>query len=149
MLLGIDPGVTTGFCTVVLGFKYVVWQADTGPGHLSNVWDLLEELQPDEIVYEDFKQRPGLMKAELHSVQVIGVVELWAERFIASKSPIVGKYLPADCKAFWTNDKIKRLGVYTAGVPHGTDAQRVCMKHQGKDPEWFDEAIRKLSPPAR
>lgn len=129
-----------------------MWQTETGPGSLSNVWDTLEELQPDEIVYEDFKHRPNLMKAELHSVQVISVVELWAERRMQTygiDNPIRGKYLPADCKAFWTNDKIKRLGVYTPGVPHGTDAQRVCLKHQGLDKQWFDEAIRKLSPPTQ
>lgn len=145
MLLGIDPGITTGFCTATKDFEFRTWQTDTGPGQLANVWTTLEQLlhRDSEIVYEKFKHRPNLMKAELHSVQVIGVIELFSEVYDV---PIVGSYLPADCKAFWTNDKIQRLGVYTRGVPHGSDAQRVCLKHLGLDDQWFQEAIRRLSP---
>jgi hypothetical protein len=111
-LLGIDPGVTTGFCRMSQNYQATTWQANTQS--MSTVWDELESAYPSEIVYEDFKHRPNLMKAELHSVKVIGVIELWAE---TKGIPIVGKYLPADCKAFWTNDKIRRLGLYTKGVP--------------------------------
>jgi hypothetical protein len=140
-LLGIDPGVTTGFCRMSQNYQATTWQANTQS--MSTVWDELESAYPSEIVYEDFKHRPNLMKAELHSVKVIGVIELWAE---TKGIPIVGKYLPADCKAFWTNDKIRRLGLYTKGVPHGIDALRVCLRHKGMNNKAFMELVQRINP---
>lgn len=143
VLLGIDPGVTTGFCLLSQDLITTeIWQTDTGC--MAAVWNELEDSDPDRIAYENFKHRPNLMNAELHSLKVIGVVELFSE---ISDKPIVGKYLPAECKAFWTNDKIKRLGKYQSATPHGLDALRVCLTHFSKDINWFNDTVKALSQP--
>jgi hypothetical protein len=76
-------------------------------------------------------------------MKVIGVIELWAE---TKGIPIVGKYLPADCKSFWTNDKIKRLGLYKPGLPHGMDALRVCLRHKGMNNAAFMDLVNQINP---
>jgi hypothetical protein len=139
-ILGIDPGVTTGFALYDSSTeKFVTLQVDTT--RMSAVQHTLVGTQPDQLVYEDFKHRPNLMKAELHSLKVIGVIELYAEVRLV---PVKAKYLPGYAKKFWTDDKLKKLDLYVKGQPHAMDAMRALLCFLDDNPQWFKSIIFKL-----
>lgn len=139
-ILGIDPGITTGFALYgTENQQFITLQVDTN--RMSAVQHTLTGIQPNELVYEDFKHRPNLMKAELHSLKVIGVIELYAEvRLI----PVKAKYLPGYAKKFWTDDKLKRLGLYQKGQPHAMDALRIVLCYLDDNPQWFKPVLARL-----
>lgn len=143
IIVTFDPGVTTGWsvCDTELK-KYYVDQTDSRK--LEMVYNILTLWSGENTVfgYEDFKHRPGLSGTELYSKEVIGVIRLWSELHGHSE-PF--KYLPATAKAFWTDDKIKALGLWHKGLTHGMDALRVLLKYRmDTDPEWFKEVVRDL-----
>lgn len=112
---------------------------------LQPMWSLLGQEFPDEILYEDFKFRPNLMKAETHSLQVIGVIKLYAE--LNPYTKITYTPLPAEAKAFWTDDKIRKLGLWKPGknYEHGMDALRVLLSYLSRsDQNWYEQAISRL-----
>lgn len=140
-IMGIDPGMTTGFATWTIETnEFYTWEVDSRD--LTNVFITLNNTA--ELVYEDFKQRPGNRAAELYSVQVIGVIRLFDG--IHHGQLIKAKYLPADAKAFWTDDKIKALGLWksTSGG-HAMDALRVLLKYLSvRFPLWFRDQLPKF-----
>lgn len=132
-LLAVDPGIGTGL-VLFDGKEYYGWEVNCTS--LANYKQYLLGIMPDEIVYEDFKHRPSMMKAELYSKEVIGVTRLIAEE---NNIPIVATYLPAKCKAFWTTDKIKAIGLWKSNK-QVMDAMRVMLTHrQMTDHVWFFE----------
>src|ERR1041385_2135596 len=139
-VLGIDPGMTTGYALYNdFTNKYSFWQLDSR-SHRATM-SFLDGLSPDEIVYEDFKHRPNLMKAELFSVEVIGIIKLYDERR-EDCDPIVGKFLPTQAKAFWTDEKIKKVGLWQPGQKHAMDALRVLLTYLGhRDAQWYREML--------
>ena len=106
------------------------------------MYDYLLSMKPSGILYEDFKFRPNMMKAETHSIKVIAMAELYAEWH---NIPIVFKCLPAEAKAFWKDDKIKKLGLWIPGKGHAMDALRVMLTYKSKsDIAWEKETILRL-----
>lgn len=138
-VISVDPGVTTGV-TIVEEGKYSFWEIDC---FSLEVWEtFLMSVNPDAIMYEDFKHRPNLMKAELYSIQVIGVTRLYAEK---AKVPIIFTCLPTEAKDFWDNSKIKKLALWQPGKGHAMDALRVYLTYKQKnDIAWFSEIVHKL-----
>jgi hypothetical protein len=141
--LSADPGITTGIIlntrrdSTFSTAQYIAWQADSTS--LRYIEQSIEAAEPTEIVYEDFKHRPSLMKAELYSMQVIGVIRLYAEKH---DIPIKAKYLPATAKAFWDDTKIKKIGLWKPGNGHAMDALRVMLKYQmDTDAAWFASVL--------
>lgn len=138
-ILSADPGVTTG---VVLynNDYYSYWEIDC---RSLQAWEnFLIGANPDVIIYEDFKHRPGLMKAELYSLQVIAVIRLYAEK---NNIQVTFTPLPTEAKKFWTNDKIQKLGLWNPGEGHAMDALRVLLKYRmNTDAAWFAEVLPKL-----
>lgn len=141
-ILGIDPGITTGFAWYHTDTQqFVTVQVDTT--RMVSVQHTLTGIQPNELVYENFKHRPNLMNPELHSLKVIGVIELFAEVRLV---PVKATYLPGYAKKFWTNDKLKQLGLYEKGKGHAMDALRVLLCYLDDDPQWFNPVRMKLKP---
>lgn len=137
--LSADPGMTTGITIEEKG-SFSFWEIDSR--NLRGFWQFLHDVEPDEIIYEDFKHRPEMMKAELYSVQVIGVIRLYAE---LKNVPIVFTCLPAEAKAFWDNAKIKKLGLWLPGKGHAMDALRVYLTYRQKtNLLWASEILYKL-----
>lgn len=139
MLMTFDPGVTTGWA-VLRNEYYEVGEVDSS--NLIEVYKLMSLWYPKKVGYENFKQRPNNHAAELYSLQVIGVIRLWCEYH-----DIVPCYtpLPSEAKAFWSDDKIKRLSLWTRGLGHGMDALRVLLSHrQRSEPEWFKSIVKDL-----
>lgn len=140
-ILACDPGITTGFM-VLQDNRYTPWQINCR--ELKVPWQFLLDINPDALVYEDFKHRPGLMKAELYSKEVIGVLRLYSE---LRNIPILFTCLPAEAKKFWEDDKIKRLSLWSPGTKyeHAMDALRVLLTYQMKHhPVWFADIVTKL-----
>lgn len=95
------------------------WQIGPRRHHVK-LLDTLEEQEPDVVVCESFQYRNSLDKAVLIPLEYIGVITLWAEqrnRELVMQTPAMGK-------GFWTDDKLKTLGLYRPGAPHAMDATR-------------------------
>ena len=136
MIMGIDPGVSTGFAFLQDGEYFT----HTVTGELSEIWSFLHREQPKVISFEDFKFRPQMMKVETYSLEVKGVVKLWA----GTEVPIF-YYLPAAAKAFWSDDKIKKLGLWKPGHIHEMDALRVLLTHRmSTEADWTKRAMELL-----
>jgi len=141
-VLGIDPGITTGYALYDSQAKsYKTLQVDTT--RMRMAYETLRAFRPDELAYEDFKHRPNLMKAELHSVKVIAITELYAESHLV---PVKAKFLPGYAKKFWTDAKIKQLELWEPGKPHAMDALRVLLCYLDDDPQWFRTVLPSLKP---
>lgn len=125
IIIAFDPGGTTGFAEVNIqaGEEDIL---DVGEiGSAEQVWYFLNTRYPDQIVYElFFYQRRD--KVDLTPVEVIGVIKLWAA---VNKVPIAG-YSAAQAKNFWTDQKMKKIGAWFPGMPHGTDALRHLLFHR-------------------
>lgn len=138
LIIAFDPGVTTG-AAVWNGSEYYVHQIDSRD--LTAVWNTLESLG-DVVGYEDFKYRPRMTGVELYSKEVIGVIRLFCS-IKGLSEPF--KYLPSRAQAFWTDEKIKELGLWKPGQIHAMDALRVLLTHQGiTDPEFNARVFKVL-----
>ena len=125
-MLALDPGLTTGYCFathrdrrlyLIPGqYKFSLWELDSLLLSLPN--------QPwTHIIYEDFqyrnRARAGL---DLTPVKMIGIIEY---RECMPNSRIgFHKQSAAEGKGFYTDAKLKELGVYVKGLKHGNDATR-------------------------
>lgn len=151
-LMTFDPGIDTG----------LAWIEENGPAKdynsctigpetamesddatdLQRIRDHIVVYRPKRVAYEDFKHRPNLMKAELYSLQIIGVIRLTCQDL---GIPHETKWLPSTAKAFWNDNKIKAIGLWKPGKKHEMDAMRVLLKcRQQTEPEWFSEITKEL-----
>lgn len=135
--IAIDPGGTTGICTVrddVPGQPrerdWHQYQIDTSDHH-RQLFHMLMAYEPDLVIIEDFVfmqwkqwERNNIIYKPL---EYVGVVELWCQLRKASDKPDVEffRQQPSEAvgkSAFWSNDKLKKVGLYKAGLPHAMDA---------------------------
>ena len=118
-ILAFDPGGTTGW--VLYSDDTIVGGQLEGQHHL-DLFNLLNDYDPDIIVYETFeyrnKSRAGLV---LDSREYIGVIKLYNQ--IWSGTKLVAQ-TPAQAKGFVTDDKLKKMKLYYPGMPHMCDAMR-------------------------
>jgi len=133
-IFSIDPGVTTGVCLGLLedrDLKLKLSEMTMTPREmydwLEDIMGLVEPPHQVHIVYEDFNYR-NVARAglDLTPVKLIGVIEVFRERH----EPIVTftKQTAATGKAYFTDDKLKRLGIYVKGKKHGRDAMRHLLQ---------------------
>lgn len=109
LTIALDPGNSTGYCFRVTsdkegqikrGLEVGKLYGGTQPEDHKRVWDLLEMLVPDVIVYETFQMYPGkaqkLIWNTFYPVEVIGVIKLWVMLHPSCKlvglQPSVKKY---------------------------------------------------------
>lgn len=114
-IMAFDPGSTTGVA-IQEGTSLTLLQLRG----LEAVWDELHRVEPDMIIYEDFLYQRRRDKVVLTPVEVIGVLKLYAnlnEVLIRKQSAAIGK-------SFWTDRKIKKLGLWREGSVHAMDALR-------------------------
>lgn len=113
-IIAFDPGYTTG--VAFYDSKEIVLEEVVGH---DVIWDMLNELNPDAIVYEKFfYQRRD--KVDLTPVEIIGVIKLFASIIDVT---CVGQSAQ-QAKRFWTDSKIKKLDLWAPGHPHAMDALR-------------------------
>lgn len=129
--LALDPGKTTGLCLGILEESNLRLKVTQEVLSQSALHDLLSKtidtLHPLTIIYEDFQYRNvARMGLDLTPVKIQGVIELfreWHEPFVEFY-----KQSPAMAKGFYTDDKLRALGIYKVGKQHGRDATRHLMQ---------------------
>lgn len=137
-IVALDPGGTTGVAIYT-------HSADTASGAFHNerivrkqlgpdrhhveLWKLLTSENPDVIVCESFEFRQ-FDKKDRHNIvlvskEYIGIVELYCAMTGKEHKPQTASV----GKAFWSDDKIKRLGLWVPGNPHSMDATRHLLHY--------------------
>lgn len=122
-VVALDPGATTG---VALYWREERRVETTEVDDLAELWNCLNQWQPSLIVYESFhwQQRHGV---DFRPIEVIGIIKLWASAYLDVASLVAQS--PSQGKAFWSDDKLKRAGVYSVGSPHKRDATRHLLHY--------------------
>lgn len=134
MIIALDPGITTG----------VAFLPSNGTIHTDQIkyphrlfYDYLGSLEPTVLVYERFiYQRRN--KVVLFPVEVIGVINLFAQQ----RDIPLYTYSASQAKNFMTDDKIKKMGLWTKGQVHGMDALRHLLYHEivtEGNTSWLDK----------
>lgn len=131
-IVSLDPGGTTGICMGDLSDQELVLRISQEQFSMHGMYDFLERYVAEcedlcHVIYESFQYRKlsrgGL---DLTPVKLIGVIELMRDRF----EPLVTftEQSPATGKAFYSDDRLKQMGIYKPGTPHGRDAERHLMQ---------------------
>jgi hypothetical protein len=152
LLLALDPGFTTGWAMFRKPNNRDGYTSGQVKGGIV-IYDWLmgfiaaeafDMPMPDLIIYETFKYRQ-LPKADLTPVEAIGVIKLFAKQYnipLHDQNPAqaVGE------KAFWSDDRLKHLGLYQVGKVHANDAMRHLLYYLGFGPgvQIGEDNIRKL-----
>ncbi len=119
--LALDPGVTTGWAYLVDGRVKGCGQLEQSD-KLSRVFHLLTTFEPEVIVCETFTyQRRD--KVDLTPKMVEGVIRLWAEL----EGAALFMQTPAMAKKFFSDNKLKALGLWRTNQRHAMDAMRHLM----------------------
>src|SRR3954447_25039318 len=125
-ILALDPGTTTGWASFTKPNERDGYQS----GQISNgaigtwksldvSWALFGGEEPDTIVCESFQYRPHIDKAVLEPVEVIGVVRVYCW-----EHDIKLVFQTPAQRMWWTDERLKSMGVYKPGNPHANDAMR-------------------------
>jgi hypothetical protein len=128
--LALDPGVTTGYCIGLLEENKLWVAPHERKFSLAELYDYLNWFSPYDIfvVYEDFQYRNAPRAGlDLTPVKMIGIIELFAESGDHSQQWYY-KQTPAQGKGFFTDQRLKDMGVYKVGKAHGRDATRHLLQ---------------------
>ena len=122
VILALDPGQRTGVALArLVNEQLVSFQCGEGDFSTLQLFGLLESICPSYLVAEQFdyrnKSRPGLV---LYSRNLLGVSEMWAEL----RDSCYRTQSAARGKSFFTDAKLRQLGLYEPGKPHARDALR-------------------------
>ncbi len=84
---------------------------------------LIVDVKPTHLVVEDYRIYAGKLRehtwSSLYTPKLIGVIE-----FLGAKYELERIMQMASSKHFCTNEKLKKWGFYTRGLPHAMDAIR-------------------------
>lgn len=119
-VIALDPGTTTGIA--VYWEKIDEWgQFEYGPEpHHIKLEALLIATRPDVLITESFIFQPSRRKIVLDSVEYIGVAKLYCGH--AGKELV--QQTASQGKAFWSDQKIKQIGLWLPNQGHAMDATR-------------------------
>ena len=127
-LLCLDPGKTTGWCLFEDG-KLSKWGQVEGCYDDKNIdakglLDLFEELQPDFILYEDYRVYSNKLDRHSYSpvmtVRLLGVIETYCQMYNIPTH----KQMATTAKNFCTDAKLEQWGFWQTGMRHARDAIR-------------------------
>lgn len=118
-ILGLDPGVTTGWAIVEYADDaqpVLLHNGQIADGHKGfiNYWDELPSF--DFVVCESFTLREGIRGVNIEPAYVIGALEAIKPAEIHYQTPAL--------KSLCDNDALKRLNMYVRGQQHARDAIR-------------------------
>ena len=125
-LIALDPGETVGLA--LFSFSEFISSEQIKLDFKSRGWDPLinriYQLEPDMVVYEDYKIYPGLAKVHTLSgvptLKVIGAIEFMCSH---NKYQSISQ-MASTAKGFCTDKKLKEWGFYKKAHRHGNDAIR-------------------------
>ena len=121
-ILGLDPGVTTGWAIIEYHEDSPPVLLDCGQvteGHYGFIqyWNFFPDF--DKVVCESFTLREGIRGVNIEPAYVIGALEALKPAEIHYQSPAL--------KSLCDNDALKRMGAYVKGKQHARDAIRHAM----------------------
>lgn len=125
-IVAFDPGVTTGYAYgTIKGTEFEFYGCGEFRFTYLELYNLLESISPLYVVAEGFEyrnsSRQGLV---LESRNILGVLELWCQirdRRFRTQSAYSGK-------SHFSDDKLRRKGVYKKGAGHARDATRHLLR---------------------
>jgi len=126
-ILSLDPGGTTGYCHGVYDGDKLVLTPGQQKFNESELFKFMHEHWQKNfyLIYEKFhyrnRARPGL---DLTPTRLIGVIEL----FCQTEGIKYFAQMPSEAMGYWTDDQLKRFGVYVPGLQHGRDAMRHMLQ---------------------
>lgn len=131
-VLFVDPGITTGYVEAKITDEEIKLTLRQSKDSCYDLWRLLLIMAPNEVVCEDFEFRRGLMQAELFPVQLIGIINCYAEFRKIDVRLQKARLIHGTGAYFDTIDSIKQQGVYIPGKDyhHSMDAMRHFL-------QWF------------
>ena len=131
IVIAFDPGGTVGYAfydgkeLTIHGGEIT----DDNDYHLK-LWSMLGTMQPNTIIYEQFTYRKGKEAADLTARDCIGVIKLYAGLHKQSVALLDSPVVKGKSKtSFWSDDKLKRIGLYNVGKPHQNDATRHLLHY--------------------
>ena len=141
-LLCLDPGKTTGWCLFEDGKCTVVDHAEDCYNdetvNYQAVTKLIADINPDFIVYEDYKIYANKLDSHSYSpvftLRLIGAIDAYAQEHKIKTH----KQMASVAKGFVTDEKLKQWGYWESGMKHGRDAIRhgcyfLLFYKRGKD----------------
>jgi hypothetical protein len=150
-ILSLDPGVTTGYCLAKLNGRKLSIDVGQADWTLAQMFQRVREVaitRNSHIIYETFEYRNAArMGLNLTPVKMIGVIEVFKEWY----EPLCGFWpqSAAQGKGFYSDEKLKELGVYVKGKKHGRDATRHLLQWltfgAGSQYVNIDEAVMELT----
>jgi hypothetical protein len=121
--VALDPGITTGYSLAILDQRILYVSCDQEKFSHRELWDFLNEIQPDHVICESFEYRNNNHRdnLELYSLEMIGITKLFCDPVMQNA---------AKGKGFYTDNKLKKMELYVPGKGHGRDAMRHLL-------HWF------------
>jgi hypothetical protein len=120
-MMSIDPGKTSGFAFYT---PYPLeWKCQQQKYTLDAFLQVINDFCPDVIVCESFvhTHRDAV---DYTPVKFIGLVEWYVER----RDILLVLQTPGYGKGYFTNEKLKKLGLYVPGKGHAMDAYRHLLQ---------------------
>jgi len=143
IILGVDPGYSTGFAILDLPRKKIDLKGNYSKSIVvagiipfyEGYKELLEEYTPDFVVIEDFKLYPHVNKKwdSLLEVRTLGVIE-----YITKEKGIPYKFQMPNKKWLWNDERLKAMGVKQK-IIHTNDAVRHVLEYMYKEMKAIDK----------
>lgn len=131
-VLAIDPGVTTGIAFAEIRSRDEkiseahVW-LEEHRFSLLQLWQVLMDIGPSHIICESFEFRQrARTNLVLESRDAIGVIRLFVEMYekTAPSHPKLHMQTAAYGKGYFSDQVLKKIGLYDPGKHHARDAER-------------------------
>lgn len=127
-LLVFDPGKSTGWCLYENGKLSrngeITDCYDDKNIDITGIMNLLQEIKPDFVLYEDYKVYSHKLERHTYSsvfaVRLIGLIET----YIQMNNIPSHKQMAVTAKGFVTDEKLKQWGLWQVGSRHARDAIR-------------------------
>ena len=127
-LICFDPGKTTGWCTFVDGkldkTGHIEACYDDNNIDVNPILKVLQEEQPDFILYEDYKVYAHKLARHtfnpVFTLRLIGAIETYSQMYNIPSH----KQMAVTAKNFVTDEKLKNWGFWETGMRHARDAIR-------------------------
>jgi hypothetical protein len=128
-IIAFDPGGETGWAKYTqVGDKRTITKGEViYDDHHAWLYDELHFFAPQLVITERFDYRSNKKHVELISVEYIGVMRLFCNKYgvdLVQQTQLKGH------KGLWTDDKLKVLGLHTPSKGgHANDAVRQLLYH--------------------
>lgn len=124
-VLALDPGRCSGYA---LAYKdeesFDLCYAQAEWSHIE-LYEFIWKLRYTYIICESFEFRQGKqLGVDLYPCELIGIVKLLSPEVFMQPASVQGK------KAYFSDNKLKQMGLYVKGVEHGRSAVKHLL-------QWF------------